>query len=92
MPPDQKREAVRRAAIAEAATFDLERALTDDLPPGADGVARQARARVIHARGPVEGCTAESSREQTVVLELVVGAWRVGEWTPGASDGGITIR
>lgn len=92
MPPDQ-REAVRQAQlIAEAATFDLERALTDDLPPGPDGAARKRVRGVIHARGPVEGRTAESSREQTVVLELVAGAWRVAEWTPGASDGGITIH
>jgi hypothetical protein len=26
------------------------------------------------------------------VMELVDGAWRVAEWTPGASDGGITVH
>jgi len=92
MSPEQ-REAVRQAQlIAEAATFDLERALTDDLPPSSDGAARKRVRGVVHARGPVEGHIVESRREQTLVLELVDGAWRVAEWTPGASDGGITIH
>jgi hypothetical protein len=92
MPPEQ-RETVRQGQlIAEAATFDLERAVTDALPPGPNGAARKQVRGVVHARGPVEGHTVESSRAQTLVLELVDGAWRVAEWTPGASDGGITVR
>ncbi len=92
MNPDE-REAVRQAQLlAEAATFNLERALTDDLPPGASGLARKRVRGVVHARGPAGGHTIESQREQTLVMELVDGAWRVAEWTPGASDGGITVH
>lgn len=92
MPPEQREDVRQAQLLAEAATFDLERAVTDDLPPSPTGLARKRVRGVVHARGPVQEHTVESRRDQTLVLELVDGAWRVAEWTPGASDGGITVR
>ncbi len=90
--PDQ-REGVRQAQlIAEAAQFDFEQVVTEPTPAGDGGAARKLVRGVLHARGPVEGRTAESRREQSLILEMVDGAWRVCEWTPGRTDGGIVVH
>lgn len=90
--PDQ-REAVREAQlIAEAAQFDFEQVVTEPTAPGENGAARKLVRGVLHARGPVEGRTVESRREQSLLVEMVDGAWRVCEWTPGRSDGGISVH
>ena len=86
MPPDQ-RETVRQAQLlAEAARFDLERVVVDDLPPGEGSVARKRVRGVIHAVGPVDGRLVESRRGQTLELHLVDGGWRVAVWTPDVGD------
>lgn len=90
--PDQ-REGVRQAQlIAEAAQFDFEQVVTEPTPAGDGGAARKLVRGVLHARGPVEGRIAESRREQSLILEMVDGAWRVCEWTPGRTDGGIVVH
>lgn len=90
--PDQ-REGVRQAQlIAEAARFDFEQAITEPTPASADGAARKLVRGVLRARGPVEGRTVESRREQSLIVEMVAGAWRVAEWTPGRSDSGIVVH
>ncbi len=74
--------------IAEAAQFDLERATVRDLPAGDGGVPRKEVRGVIYAHGPTpDGHTVESRREQTLVLELLDGAWRVASWTPSRVEG-----
>lgn len=89
MLPEQ-REAVRQGQLlAEAAVFDLERAVVDDLPPGEGAVARKRVRGVVHAVGPVDGRTVESRRGQTLELHLVEGAWRVAVWTPDVGDPSI---
>lgn len=90
--PDQ-REGVRQAQlIAEAAQFDFEQVVTEPTAAGDGGAARKLVRGVLHARGPVEGRTVESRREQSLILEMVDGAWRVCEWTPGRNDGGIVVH
>lgn len=89
----EQREGVRQAQlIAEAARFDLEQAVTEELPATAEGVARRRVRGTMRAVGPVAGRTVESRREQVLVLHLLEGAWRVAEWTPAGVDAGIVMH
>lgn len=93
MDPDT-RESLRLVQVgAEAAQFDLERAVVNELPPGERGVARRQVRGVLHAHGPLpDGRMVESQREQTLDMELIDGAWRVASWTPTRGDAGITVH
>lgn len=88
------REDVRAAQVfADATEFDLERAVVDDLAPGPGNVARKEVRGVIYAHGLTpDGHPVENRRAQTLVMHLLDGAWRVAEWSPGPSDGGIVVH
>ncbi len=93
MDPDTRERVRQEQIVAEAAQFDLEQAVTEELPPADGGVPRRRVRGTVHAHGVVRGHTAENRREQALVLHLVEGAWRVAEWTPGrAADGGIVVH
>lgn len=103
--PSVIREELRETQVyAEAAAFDLERAVVSELDPaplahsgdaGADAGAALARRLVegeLHAHGPLpDGRRVDSRRRQRLVLVLVGGAWRVAEWSTDRSDGGMRI-
>jgi hypothetical protein len=89
----EAREAVRQAQlIAEAAQFDLERVVTEDLSPGEGGVARKRVHGVVYAHGTVENQMVENRRAQELVLHLVNGAWRVAVWTPAPAAQKIQVH
>lgn len=90
----ETRESLRLVQVgAEAAQFDLERAVVNEMPPGERGVARRQVRGMLHAHGPLpDGRMVESQREQTLDLELIDGAWRVASWTPTRGDAGITVH
>lgn len=105
--PSVIREELRETQVyAEAAAFDLERAVVSELDPaplahvsdagaGADAGAALARRLVVgelHAHGPLpDGRRVDSRRGQRLVLTLVDGAWRVAEWSTDRADGGMRI-
>jgi len=89
--PDLREQMRQVQVIAEAAAFDLERAVTEDVR-GDGGAPRKIVRGEIHAHGASpDGHRVENRRAQELELELVDGAWRVARWTPGRSDGGITV-
>lgn len=91
--PDLREQMRQVQLVAEAAAFDLERAVTSDLPAGDGGVARKEVRGVIYAHGASpDGRQVESRRAQVLELELVDGGWKVARWTPGRSDAGISVR
>lgn len=99
--PSVIREELRETQVyAEAAAFDLERAVVTDLPPAPVGSATDAgppRARrsvvgELHAHGPLpDGRRIDSRRGQSLVVVLIDGAWRVAEWRSDRTDGGMQI-
>lgn len=92
LPPDLREQMRQVQVIAEAAAFDLERAVTTELSAGDGGVARREVRGEVHAHGSApDGRPVESRRPQVLELELVDGAWKVSRWTPLRADGGITV-
>lgn len=90
LPPEHRETLRQLQIIAEATEYDLERVMVTDLPPGEGGVARKEVRGVIHAHGVMaDGALVESRREQTVVLHLLDGSWKVAEWTPSRGDAGV---
>lgn len=92
LPPDLREQMRQVQVVAEAAAFDLERAVTTDLAPDDGGVARKEVRGEIHAHGrSPDGRPVESRRAQVLELALVEGAWKVARWTPGRTDAGISV-
>lgn len=90
--PDLREQMRQVQVVAEAAAFDLERAVTADLPATDGGIARKEVRGEIHAHGASpDGRRVESRRAQVLEMELVEGAWKVARWTPGRSDAGISV-
>lgn len=91
--PDLREQMRQVQLVAEAAAFDLERAVTTDLAPADGGVARKEVRGEIHAHGSSpDGRQVESRRAQVLELELIDGGWKVARWTPGRSDAGISVH
>lgn len=91
--PDEREQLRQVQVLAEAVQYDLERARVSDLDPGDAGAARKRVEGEVHAHGPSpDGRRVESRRGQTLVVEMVDGAWRVAEWTPAATDAGIVVH
>lgn len=91
--PDLREQMRQVQLVAEAAAFDLERAVTTDLPPADGGVARKEVRGEVYAHGSSpDGRRVESRRAQVLELELVEGGWKVARWTPGRSDAGISVH
>lgn len=90
--PDLREQMRQVQVIAEAAAFDLERAVTTELPAGDAGIARREVRGEVHAHGSApDGRRVESRRGQRLELELVDGSWKVARWTPLHADGGISL-
>lgn len=91
--PDEREQMRQVQVIAEAAAFDLERAMVSELPPDANGRARREVRGDIHAHGMTpDGRRVESRRAQVLRVEMVDGNWRVAEWTPVREDAGISVQ
>lgn len=92
LPPDLREQMRQVQVIAEAAAFDLERAVTTELPAGDGGVARREVRGEVHAHGSApDGRRVESRRPQRLTLALIDGAWKVEQWTPLQTDAGISL-
>lgn len=92
LPPDLREQMRQVQVIAEAAAFDLERAVTTELPAGDGGLARREVRGEVHAHGSApDGRRVESRRPQRLELDLIDGAWKVSVWTPLSSDAGISL-
>lgn len=92
LPPDLREQMRQVQVIAEAAAFDLERAVTEELPAADGGLARRSVRGEVHAHGlSPDGRRVESRRAQLLELEMVDGAWKVARWTPLSTDGGISL-